>query len=177
VTTVGPRPAGARHGWLTELARSVAGPVICAVVLTGLLSAWTATGGAGTLKKVRLDVVMAAVPMRAFTPRTAAAVGAAHTYLTIRNLAGIPDELIAVRSPIARHVILTRRSGPAGPPTAVRGLPIPADGTVTLSPLTDDVVLEHPASFEGSASVRLTLVFLHAGQITIEAPVTGPGTP
>jgi hypothetical protein len=31
--------------------------------------------------------------------------------------------------------------------------------------------------FEGSASVRLTLGFRHAGTVTIEAPVTGPGTP
>ena len=52
------------------------------------------------------------------------------------NLTGTPDELIAIRTPIARHVILIRRSSPASPP-----------------------------------------VFLHAGQITIEAPVTGPGTP
>jgi copper(I)-binding protein len=120
---------------------------------------------------------MAAVPMRAFTPQAAVAAGAAHTYLTIRNLTGTPDELIAVRSPVARHGVITRRSTPASPPVVVRGLPVPAGGTLTLSPITDDVVLEDPAPFEDSASVRLTLVFRHAGTVTIEAPVTGPGTP
>jgi hypothetical protein len=46
-----------------------------------------------------------------------------------------------------------------------------------LSPLTDDVVLEDPAPFENSAGVPLTLVFRHAGQVTIEASVATPGTP
>ena len=172
-----PRPAGAGRGRLADLARSAAGPVICAIAVTGLLSAWAALGGAGTLTRVRLEVVMAAVPMRAFTPQAAASIGAARTYLAIRNLAGTPDELIAVRSPVARRVILVRRSSPASPPVTVQALTIPASGILTLSPLTDDVVLEDPVPFEDSARVPLTLVFRHAGQITIEAPVTGPGTP
>jgi copper(I)-binding protein len=172
-----PRLAGAGRGWLADLARSAAGPVICAIALTGLLSVWAAVGGAGTLTRVRLEVVMAAVPMRAFTPQAAASAGAARIYLAIRNLAGTPEELIAVHSPIARHVIFVRRSSPASPPVTARALAIPASGILTLSPLTDDVVLEDPVSFEDSARVPLTLVFRHAGQITIEAPVTGPGTP
>jgi copper(I)-binding protein len=170
VTRAGP-------GWLSDLARSAAGPVICAAVLTGVLSAWAAAGGAGTLTRVRLEVTMAAVPMRAFTPRAAAAAGAAHTYLAIRNLTGTTDELIAVRSPIARHVVLTRRDGPGSPPVVVGGLSVPAGGTLNLSPLTDDVVLEDPAPFQNSSGVPLTLVFRHAGQVTIVASVTAPGTP
>ncbi|MGH3292424.1 MAG: copper chaperone PCu(A)C [Trebonia sp.] len=59
----------------------------------------------------------------------------------------------------------------------VTGLAVPARGTLTLSPVGDDVVLEDPAPFEESASVRLTLVFRHAGTVTIDVPVTGPGTP
>ena len=175
MTAAGARPRPG--GWLRELSRSAAGPVICAVAATGLLSAWAVTGGAGTLTPVRLEIDMAAVPMRAFTEQAAAAAGAAHTYLAIRNLTGTPDELIAVTSPIARHVVITERSSPAAPPVTVRGLPVPARGTLTLSPITDDVVLEDPAPFEGRASVPLTLVFEHAGAITIEAPVTAPGTP
>lgn len=177
MTAAAAGPAGAGHGWLSDLARSAAVPVICAITVTGLLSAWVAAGGAGTLTRVRLEVTVAAVPMRAFTPRAAAAAGAAHTYLAVRNLTGTPDELIAVRSPIARHVVLTRRDGPGSPPVVVRGLTVPAGGTLHLSPLTDDVVLEDPAPFENSAAVPLTLVFRHAGQVTIGASVTAPGTP
>ena len=175
----GAAPAQAEPGRnvLRDLARAAFGPVICAVVLTGLLSAWVATGGAGTLSRVRLQVSLAAVPMRAFTPRAAASAGAATTFLTIRNLSGTPDQLIAARSPIARHVVLTIRDGLAGPRVVVSDLAIPAHGTLTLSPFGDDVVLQDPAPFETAPSVPLILTFRHAGTVTLEATVTAPGTP
>jgi copper(I)-binding protein len=165
------------YRWLAESARTVAGPLICAAVLIGLLSAWVATSGAGTLTRVRLEVTLAAVPMRAFTPKAADAIHEADTYLTIRNLSATPDELIAVRSPLATHITLSTRNGLGAAGTAVSGLTVPGHGTLTLSPLTEDVVLENPAPFEDRQSVTLTLVFRHAGQITIDAPVTAPDTP
>jgi len=177
MTALAPRPAAAGRGWPGELARSAAGPVICAMALIGLLAAWAAAGGVGTLTRVRLEITAAAVPMRAFTPRAAAAAGAAHTYLAIRNLTGTADELIAVRSPIASHVVLVQRGGPGSRPVVVHGLTVPAGGTLNLSPFADDVVLENPAPFENSAGVPLTLVFRHAGQVTVEASVTAPGAP
>jgi copper(I)-binding protein len=160
-----------------DLARGAIGPVICAVVLVALLSAWVATGGAGTLSQVRIQVSLAAVPMRAFTPQAAAAIGTATTFLTIRNLSDTPDELIAARSPIARHVVLTTRAGPGGPRIAVAGLAIPADGTLTLSPFGNDLVLTDPTPFESTGTVPLILTFRDAGTVTIEATVTAPGTP
>ncbi len=166
-----------RLAWLRDLLRSAAGPVICAVVLTGLLAAWVASGGAGTLTRVRLQVTLAAVPMRAFTPQAADAIGTATTFLTIQNLGGTPDELIAATSPVARRVVLTERSGPGSARTAVTDLVVPAHGTLTLSPLGADLILQDPAPFETSTSVALTLTFRHAGTVTIDAPVTAPGTP
>jgi copper(I)-binding protein len=172
-----PPRGSTERGWLTELTRAAAGPVACAVVLVGLLSAWVATSGAGTLTRIRITISLAAVPMRAFTPQAAVAVGAAHTYLIIHNLGGSPDQLIAVRSPIASRIVLTQRIGLAGRTAVVSSLTVPGHETLTLSPLTNDVVLENPLPFEDTKTVPLTLVFRHAGQITIEAPVTGPGTP
>ena len=122
---------------------------------------------------VRVKISEAAVPMRGFSRQTQT--GPAHTYLTIQNL-GAADELVAVRSPVARHVVLTRRDGLTRP-SAVGGLPLPAGGILVLTPLTDDVVLVDPVRYEGNAEVPLTLVFRHAGTITIKAPVTAPGTP
>jgi copper(I)-binding protein len=170
-----PNPPGPT--WARDLLRTVAGPVICAVVLTGLLAAWVATGGAGTLTRVRLQVTLAAVPMRAFTPRAAAAVGPAATFLTINNLSGTPDELIAASSPVAGRVILTERDSPTAPRTVIAELVIPAHGTLALSPFGDDLVLQDPVPFETSAAVPLTLTFRYAGTVTIDAPVTAPGTP
>ena len=175
--TAGARRGGAGDARLAELLRAAAGPVICAVVLTCLLSAWVASGGAGTLTRSRLQVTLAAVPMRAFTPSASAAVGAVRIFLDIRNLSGTPDELIAVRSPIALRAVFTTHRGLGTRQTTVSSLPIPANGTLTLSPLTDDVVLERTVPYEDTRAVPLTLVFRHAGEVTIDAPVTAPGTP
>jgi len=172
-----PARDGAGRGWPAELTRAAAGPVICAVVLVALLSAWVASGGAGTLTPVRLKITLAAVPQRGFTVKAADAAGAAYTYLVIRNLSGTPDELLAVRTPVASRVLLTDRTGLAGQRVTVPGLAIPGNGTLALSPLAADVVLENPSPFEATRDVPLTLVFRNAGTVTIEAPVTPPGTP
>jgi copper(I)-binding protein len=175
----GPRTSRDREGRgrPAELTRAAAGPVICAVVLIALLSAWVASRGAGTLTQVRLKITLAAVPQRAFTVKAAESAGAAYTYLSIRNLTSTPDELVAVRTPIAARVLLTEHTGLAGRQVAVRALAIPGNSTVTLSPLTADVVLENPSPYEGTRDVPLTLVFRTAGAVTIQAPVTLPGTP
>ena len=170
-----PNPPG--QAWARDLLRAAAGPVICAAVLTGLLAAWAGTGAAGTLTRIRLQVTLAAVPMRAFTPQAAAHVGTATTFLTIKNLTGTADELIAASSPIAGRVVLTQGSSPTAPRTAIADLVVPAHGTLTLSPFGDDLVLQDPAPFETSPAVPLTLTFRHAGTVTINAPVTAPGTP
>jgi len=167
----------AGRGWAAELTRAAAGPVICAIVLIALLSAWVASGGAGTLTQVRIKITLAAVPQRAFTVKAADAAGAAYTFLSIRNLSSTPDELVAVRTPVASRALLTERTGLTGKRVVVDGLAIPGDGTLSLSPLTTDVILENPSPFEATSDVPLTLVFRNAGTVTIEAPVTPPGTP
>jgi copper(I)-binding protein len=166
----------AGQAWLRDLIRSAAGPVICAVVLVGLLSAWVASGAAGTLVRVRIQVTMAAVPMRALTPQADAVIRTATTFLTIRNLSGTPDELVAARSPMASHVELTQVNA-AQHRIPLAGLVVPAHGTLTLSPFGNDLVLVDPAPFEKSLAVPLTLTFRHAGPVTVDATVTAPGTP
>ena len=162
--------------WLRDLARAAAGPVICAGVLVGLLSAWVASGGAGSTVAQRVQVTQAAVPMRGFT---AAAVpsGPAGTFLTIWNPGRKADELLSVSSPVAHRIVLVRRSGPEVPGTVVRGLTIPAGGTVTLTPFGNDVVLTDPVRYENDATVPLTLTFRRAGRIAVTADVSAPGTP
>jgi copper(I)-binding protein len=150
--------------------------VICAVVLIGLLTAWATSGSGGALTRTRIQVTLATVPMRAFTMQAADAVATAQVYLVIRNMDAVPDELIAARTPIADRVIFTR-GGPGGRQTQVAGLPVPAAGTLSLSPLTGGLLIEHPVPFENRQTVPLTLVFRHAGQITVDAVVSAPFTP
>ena len=62
------------------------------------------------------------------------------------------------------------------PRPAVAGLPIPAHGSVTLSPLSDDAVLIEPAPYESDMTVPLTLIIRHAGRVQVEATVSAPGS-
>ncbi|HEY2238971.1 MAG TPA: copper chaperone PCu(A)C, partial [Streptosporangiaceae bacterium] len=134
--------------WLSDLVRAAAIPAGCAVVLIGLLVAWVATGGAGTLHRVRLQVSQASIPARGYTAASAAAVPSAGLYLTIRNLTGQPDQLTAVSSPAAGRIELTERQAVGGPRTVVRQLTVPAHGTLRLTPFGDDVILENPVPYE-----------------------------
>jgi copper(I)-binding protein len=170
-----PRPTG--HGRVAELLRAAAAPVICAVAVIGLLSAWVITGGAGSVTRSQVQVSLAAVPMRAYLPGAAAAIHRATTYLTIRNLSGEPDELLSVRTPVARRVILIGPAGAHGTRPVVTRLPLPAYGRITLSPLGADVVLLDPVGYEADMTVPLTLTFRHAGQVHVSAAVTAPGAP
>ncbi|HYB87308.1 MAG TPA: copper chaperone PCu(A)C [Streptosporangiaceae bacterium] len=170
-----PRPPG--RGRVAELLRAAAAPVICAAAVTGLLSAWVITGGAGSVTRSQIQVSLAAVPMRAYLPGAAATIHRATTYLTIRNLSGEPDELLSAQTPVARRVILIGPGGPHGTRPVVTGLPLPAHGRITLSPLGADVVLLDPARYETDMTVPLTLTFRHAGQVHVSAAVTAPGAP
>jgi len=179
-TAPAPAPPGAPPrgpGPLAEVARAAAAPLICAVLITGLLAAWVVSGGAGSVTRIQIQITLAAVPMRAYLPRQASTIHQAPTYLTIRNLSGKPDELLSASSPVARHVILTGPPGRSGARPAVAGLRIPAHGSVTLSPLSDDAVLIDPAPYESDMTVLLTLIFRHAGRVQVDASVTAPGSP
>jgi copper(I)-binding protein len=146
------------------------------VLLAGLLTAWTASGGAGTITRLRVQVTLAAVPQRAYTAQVADTVVTAQPYLVIRNLTGKPDELVSVTTPIASTVVLTR-PGSGGELIPVAGLTVPAHGTLSLSPQGDDLLIEDPQPYEDDQTVPLTLVFRNAGAVTVDAKVTAPGTP
>ncbi len=69
------------------------------------------------------------------------------------------------------------QGGLGGQQAQVAGLTVPAEGTLSLSPLIGGLLIDHPVPFENSRTVPLTLVFRHAGQITVDATVTAPFTP
>jgi copper(I)-binding protein len=176
------RPAvTAQQSWRADLARSAAAPVICAIALIGLLSAYVGLSGARTAR-VQIQVTLAAFPLRAFVGGSAGTrpTGA---YLTVRNLSDSADELTGASTPAARRAILTRHAGVgataagAGHGSAVASLAMGAHSIVTLSPFGSDVVLLGAARLRIGQHVPLTLTFRHAGRVTVEATVTAPGTP
>jgi copper(I)-binding protein len=182
MTATAPAPAppaasaGARGG-VAEAVRAAAAPLVSAILITGLLAVWVVSGGAGSVTRVRIQITLAAVPMRAYLASRASAIHQAPTYLTIRNLSSQPDKLLSIRTSLARHVVLTGPPGPNGARPTVPGLFVPAHGSITLSPLSDDAVLLDPARYESQMTVPLTLVFRHAGQVHVDAAVTAPGAP
>ncbi|HYB88599.1 MAG TPA: copper chaperone PCu(A)C [Streptosporangiaceae bacterium] len=154
---------------LAGLARAAIAPALSAAILVGLLSAWVMTGGAGSLRRVYVQVGLAAIPL-SFAPHAAHATTT--TYIVIKNLAG-PDELLAARTPIARQAVLVRDGRtPSAPGSVLPGLAIPAGGTTSLNPFGTDIVLLHPAELHSGEVVPLTLVFRHAGTVRIDATVT-----
>jgi len=164
--------AGRPRGPAGELIRACLAPVICAAALIGLLSAWVATGGAGTVSRVTIRVGQAAV-----TLPSPSAPAAADSYLTITNLGG-PDMLLSVSTSVARRVVFVRHAGSAaGPGVAVRQVAIPAHSALSLSPFGLDIVLADPGPLNVGAVVPLVLTFRNAGRVTVAAAVTPPGTP
>lgn len=158
---------------MTAVVRSVAAPIACAAVLTGLLSAWVATGGGGTLRRMPLKFELAAIS----APGTQGAGTAASTYLVIKNLGG-PDELLSAQAPASGQIVLARRgTQPPGVGGTLPALAIPAGSTTSLSPLGADLVLISPRALQVGETVPVTLTFRRAGRITVQFAVTPPGTP
>ena len=162
---------------LSDLARAAAGPVACAAVLIGLLSGWVATGGTGNIIAGADPDQPGRCPDARLPRRNGRPIRPAGTFLTIVNRTATADELIAVRSPVAKHIMLLRRTGPEDPGTVAGALTIPAKSSITLTPFGDDVVLRDPVRYESDSTVPLTLTFRHAGTVTVSADVTAPGTP
>jgi copper(I)-binding protein len=153
-----------------QLLRAGLAPVVCALVLLGLLTGWVASGGAGTISRVRIKISSASLAM----PVTAN--GPAYAYLVVENL-GAADTLESATVPGARQVRIVRHNGSAaGPGRIMASLAIPAHGSVSLSPMGPDIELIGAHLIYGQA-VPLTLTFRNAGRVSIEAMVTPPGTP
>ncbi len=102
----------------------------------------------------------------------------AAAYLTIRNEGGESDTLLTVRTPLSgkSEVHATTndngvmRMGPAGP------VEIPAGGEVSLAPGGLHIMMmKLQAPLIKGESIEITLEFQRTGEITVTAPIYGPG--
>jgi copper(I)-binding protein len=153
-----------------QLVRAGLAPVICALVLLALLTGWVASGGAGTITRVRIEISSASLAM----PVTPGA--RVYAYLVVKNL-GAADTLESATAAGARQVRIVQHDGSAaGPGRVLTSLTIPAHSSVSLSPLGPDIALIGAHVIYGQG-VQLTLTFRNAGRVSVEATVTPPGTP
>jgi len=153
-----------------QLLRAGLAPVVCALVLLGLLTGWVASGGAGTIARVRIKITSASLAMPV-TPD-----GPVYAYLVVENL-GAADTLESATVPGARQVRIVRHDGSAaGSGRILANLAIPANGSLSLNPMGPDIELIGAHLVYGQ-EVSLTLTFASAGRVSVEATVTPPGTP
>ena len=104
-----------------------------------------------------------------------ASVGAA--YFEIVN-SGPPDVLVAVESPVAKHVEMHSMTMKAGmmQMRPVPSVDLPAKGRVVFAPEgLHAMLIDLTRPLREGGRVPLTLVFRHAGRVPVSAVVQGPG--
>jgi len=152
---------------LIELGRAAIAPMACAAVLLIVLASWVVAGGGGVISRVRIEVILAAIPTQELT--AAAAGHDLAVYLTIRNLSGRSETLRSASTPDAARVLFVGGA-------ASDGFVVPAHGVLTLSPSGRDILLVGSRLLHAGQSVPLTLHFPGVGRFTVTAAVTH-GTP
>ncbi|MBI0294876.1 copper chaperone PCu(A)C [Streptomyces sp. PRKS01-29] len=159
------------HRRLTDSLRAAAAPACACVLALGGLAVWTASGNAGS--PPRIDVTGARLFLPApGVPRTAA-------FFRITNTGGVRDRLVEVTSfavtgeiSLSRHRMTGRGSAY---PQAAESLPVPAGGTLDMSPFTSDVTVPATARWRAGDLVPFTLRFEHSGRVETNAVVVRPG--
>lgn len=102
--------------------------------------------------------------------------GSVTAYLMIQNL-GPADELLSVSSSAGGKVELLDPVAPGS--TAIRILPsvrVPGQAVLRMSPAGLRLVITDPGPLRTGKDITLTLVFAHAGTITVQAQVTNSQT-
>lgn len=101
--------------------------------------------------------------------RPVAAGAPAPLYLSIDNPTSTADTLLSVSSSTGGPTVINNSLSDSA--SDASQLPVPAHSTVALSPFESDILLVSPGPLTLGSSVAVTLVFAHAGAITVHAPV------
>jgi copper(I)-binding protein len=147
-----------------RLARAVAAACLTVLAAAGLAGCY-ARASAGP------SIVLAT----AYVPQPATGVPAVG-YLVIRNN-GPRDRLVSARASVGGRVSFRAAAGPGS--TVMRTIPainIPAHSTIRLVPDGLHLLITGARPMHGGQDIQLTLVFAHAGTISVLAQVTNPQT-
>lgn len=124
-------------------------------------------GGRGQIGA--LQISNAYVPAPA-SPNVAAA------YVTVHNTGHTSDTLLRASSSAGKTTTLHKDQGTEM--IGLRNIPIPAGSTVAMKPGGIHLMIEHPRSgLKMGGEVSLTLVFAHAGTLTLQVPIVSPAGP
>jgi len=143
------------------------------VVVAVCLSALAAAGLAGCYGRASASPSVALATAYVAQPSVP---GEAVGYLVIRNNGG-RDRLISVRTSVGGKVSFRAPRQPGS--TVMHTIPaisIPAHGTVRLIPDGLHLLITGAGPMHGGKDITLTLVFAHAGAVSVLAQVTNPQT-
>jgi len=101
----------------------------------------------------------------------------AAAYVTVHNTGRSADSLVRASTPAGRSATLHRdvTSGGSDGMVSIGSIPIPAGQTVAMKPGGMHLMIEHPrAGLKRGGQVSVTLVFTHAGRLTMQVPILSP---
>ncbi|WP_371680376.1 copper chaperone PCu(A)C [Streptomyces sp. NBC_01276] len=156
---------------LREAYLAAAAPVIACLVGLCCLTAWAASGAAGTPPRIAVD------DGRVFVPYAGREDTAA--FFRISNLGGGEDELVSVTSTAVERAVLSRhRSTGTGADSMDRDGPvrIPAGGAVEMSPFGVGVMVKVKERWQPGQVVRFVLHFRHSEPVETIAIAIRPGS-
>jgi copper(I)-binding protein len=160
------RPVRTASGRARPLRKALAAVAACLIGLTAAgLSGCSTRASAGT----SIALATAYMPQPSVPGETVA-------YLVIRNN-GSQDRLIRARTSVGGHVSFRASAGDGS--TIMHTIPainIPANNTVRLVPDGLHLLITGAGPMRGGKDITLTLVFAHAGAISVLAQVTNPQT-
>lgn len=153
--------APATRALARRVARAAAAASLVVLAAAGLTGCYTKASATPAI-----ELSTAVVPQPSASGKTVA-------FLVIRNNGG-PDRLISARTSAGGRVTF----GPGGN-SAAHSLPaisIPGHNVIHLAPNTDHLLITGARPMHGGKDITLTLVFAHAGAISVIAQVTNPET-
>ncbi|MFF2807377.1 copper chaperone PCu(A)C [Streptomyces sp. NPDC058000] len=144
-------------------------PLLTCLATLGTLTAWTATGNAGT--PARLSATDGRVLIPAGNDATAA-------FFTLRNTGTANDVLTAVTGPPGHRTMLSRDVAigrNARSMAMAEGATVPAGGTLTMTPTTLDIMISPPPRLAPGDRLTFTLHFRDSPPLTVDARAVRPG--
>ncbi|WP_030067251.1 copper chaperone PCu(A)C [Streptomyces natalensis] len=143
--------------------RTAAVPLLVWLVTLGALTAWTATGNAGTPARLRAAEGRVLIPYG--TESTAA-------FFTLRNTGTANDVLTGVTAPPGRRAMLSRTvdiGRNAGRMEMAGAVTVPAGGTLRMTPSGLDVMVTPPPRLAPGDRLTFTLHFRDSPPLTVRA--------
>ncbi|UQA96991.1 copper chaperone PCu(A)C [Streptomyces halobius] len=148
---------------------ALAVPLLVCLATLGMLTAWTATGNAGT--PARLSAAEGRVLIPSAPEATAA-------FFTVRNTGTADDQLTGVTGPAGHRIMLSRMvdiGHNARSMEMVRAATVPAGGVLRMTATTLDAMISPPPRLAPGDRLSFTLHFRDSPSLTVRARAVHPG--